>query len=81
VDIAFDQSLDGVVACQRGFVSTGWGYLFGSSHVDFLVIAQVHSSDSASLCFSSPGTYTYHVHMEQATTGTAPRIAETIMIE
>lgn len=81
VDIAFDQSLDGFVSCQRGFVSTGWGYLFGSSHVDFLVIAQVHSRDSASLCLSNPGTYTYHVHMEQAATSTAPRLAGTITIE
>jgi plastocyanin len=81
VDIAFDQSLDGVVSCQRGFVSTGWGYLFGGSEPDFLLIAQVHSRDSASLCLSTPGTYTYHVHVEQATTGTAPRIAGTITIE
>ncbi len=81
VDIAFDQSLDGVVSCQKGFVSTGWGYLFGGSEPDFLLIAQVHSRDSASLCFSTRGTYTYHVHVEQAATSTAPRIAGTITIE
>ena len=81
VDISFANSLDGVVSCQKGFVSTGWGYLFGASEIDFLVIATVHSNDSASLCFSTPGTYSYTVRTDKAATGKATRIAGTVTIQ
>jgi plastocyanin len=81
VDISFVKSLDGVVSCQRGFVSTGWGYLFGASEVEFLVIATVHSNDSASLCFSTPGTYPYTVRIDKAPTDKATRITGTVTIE
>lgn len=81
VDISFARSLDGVVSCQNGFVSTGWGYLFAASEIDFLVIATVHSNDSASLCFSTAGTYPYNVRTDKAATGEATRIAGTVTIQ
>ena len=65
VDISFE-SLEGVVSCRKGFVSTGWGYLFGAPGPEFLVTATVHSNDSASLCFSTSGTYPYTVRMDTA---------------
>ena len=81
LDISFDQSLDDIVSCQKGFVSTGWGYLFGSSELEFLVIARLHSSDYASLCFSTPGTYAYNVRRDKTATGSATKLAGTITIE
>src|SRR4029077_9485846 len=66
MDIAMDKSLDGIVSCQKGFLSKGWGYLFGGSKPDFLVIAKLHSHDHVSLCFSTPGTYTYTVQRDMA---------------
>lgn len=81
VDIAMDKSLDGVVSCQKGFLSKGWGYLFEGSEPDFLIIAKLHSHDHVSLCFSTPGTYTYAVQRAMAATGHATRLAGTVTIE
>ena len=81
VDIALMQSQDELISCQKGFASPGWGYLFQSSALEFLLIATVHPNDSASLCFAIPGTYTYTVRTKTATTGRATRIAGSITIE
>jgi plastocyanin len=81
VDISFDESLDNIVSCQKGFVYTGWGYLFGSEELECLVIARLHSSDYASLCFSTPGTSAYNVRRDMGTTGSATKLAGTITIE
>ena len=80
-DIAFVDPLDGLVSCQKGFVSTGWGYLFGISKPEFLVVATVHSQDFASICFSTPGRYAYTVRIRKAVTGKATSIAGTVRIE
>ena len=83
VDISFAEPLDGRVSCQKGFVSTGWGYLFGggSAQPESLVVATVYSSQYASLCFSTPGTYAYT--MKRETTGKSKEhgIAGTVTIE
>ena len=63
VGISFE-SLEGVVSCRKGFVSTGWGYLFGAPGPEFLATATVHNNDSAGLCFSTSGTYPYTVRMD-----------------
>jgi len=81
VDIWMDKSLDGVVSCQKGFLSKGWGYLFGASEPDFLIIAKLHSHDHVSLCFSTPGTYTYTVRRDMAATDHGTRQAGTVTIE
>jgi plastocyanin len=81
VDIAFDQALGDIVSCQKGFVSTGWGYLFGSSEPEFLVIARLHSNDHVSLCFSTPGTYAYNVRRDTAATSSTTQLAGTVTIE
>jgi plastocyanin len=81
VDISFVQSQDDLISCQKGFVSTGWGYLFGSMKHESLVVATVHTNDSASLCFAIPGTYAYTVRTKTATTGQATSIAGSITIE
>lgn len=82
VDISFVKSLDVAVSCQKGFVSSGWGYLFGGSDVDYLVVATVYSHDYASLCFSTPGTYTYTVRMDKTGSGKGgTKIAGTVTVE
>jgi plastocyanin len=83
VDISFVEALDGRITCQKGFVSAGWGYLFstGSSQPEFLVVATVHGHESASLCFSIPGTYTYTIRKEMAEKRKAEGIAGTVTIE
>jgi plastocyanin len=80
VDVYFEKSLDGVVSCQKGFVSAGWGYLFRTLQLHFLVIARVHNNN-ASLCFSAPGTYAYTLRMDQAATGKSSRTIGTVTIE
>ena len=81
LDISFEKSLGGIISCQKGFLSEGWGYLFGVSEPEFLIIARLHSHDHVSLCFSTPGVYTYHVQGDKAATGHAIRKAGTIIIE
>lgn len=81
VDIAFMQSQDDLISCQKGFASPGWGYLFQSSELEFLMVATLHTNDSASLCFAIPGTYTYTVRRKTTTTGHATRIAGAVTIE
>jgi plastocyanin len=81
VDLSLDKSLDGIISCQKGFLSKGWGYLFGGSKPDFLVIAKLHGHDHVSLCFSTPGTYTYTVQRDMAPMGAATRLAGTVTIE
>jgi plastocyanin len=81
MDLFFAKSLDGIVSCQKGFRSEGWGYLFGGSEPDFLITARLHSHDYASLCFSTPGTYTYDVQGDKAPKGNAIRRAGTVTIE
>jgi len=81
VDISFDQTLDGIVSCEKGFASAGWGYIFGSSEPDFLVIARLHGRDYVSLCFSAPGTYSYELRTNKTATGKATRIGGTVRIE
>ena len=81
VDIAFMQSQDDLISCQKGFASPGWGYLLQASVLEYLMVATVHPNDSANLCFAIPGTYAYTVHTKTATTGHATRIAGSITIE
>ena len=81
VDISFEKSLDGIISCQKGFLSEGWGYLFGGSEPEFLIIARLHSHEHVSLCFSTPGTYTYDVRGDKTATGHAIRRAGTVTIE
>lgn len=81
VDIAFMQSQDDLISCQKGFASPGWGYLFQSSDREFLMVATLHTNDSASLCFATSGTYTYTVRTKTGTTGHARRIAGSVTIE
>ncbi|MEY4704703.1 MAG: hypothetical protein RL042_899 [Nitrospirota bacterium] len=83
VDISFVKPLDGVVSCQKGFVSAGWGYLFGgeSSPPEFIIIARVPRDESASLCFSTPGTYAYIARMKPAAADKTVRMAGTVKVE
>ena len=81
VDISFEQTQENLISCQRGFVSPGWGYLFGSSGQEILVAATVHPNESASLCFSIPGTYPDAVRTKAATADHATRLAGSITIE
>jgi hypothetical protein len=83
VDISFVEPLDSRVSCQRGFVSAGWGYLFRgiASQPEFLVVATVRGHESASLCFSTPGTYAYTIRTETTGAGEAGRMAGTITID
>jgi plastocyanin len=83
VDISFVEPLDGRVSCQKGFVSAGWGYLFGggSAQPESLVVATVHSSKYASLCFSAPGTYAYTMRKETTEKSKEGGIAGTVTIE
>ena len=83
VDISFAELLDGRVSCQKGFVSTGWGYLFGggSAQPESLVVATVHSNNYASLCFSTPGTYTYTIRRETTEKSREGGIAGTVTIK
>ena len=81
VDIALMQSQDDLISCQKGFASPGWGYLFQSSELEFLLVATVHPNNSASLCFAIPGTYAYTVRTKTAATGRATRITGSITIE
>jgi plastocyanin len=82
VDVLFyAQSQVDLISCQKGFGSTGWGYLFGSSEHDFLVVATVHPNDSASLCFAIPGTYVYGVRWHPPITGYPTRITGSVTIE
>jgi plastocyanin len=83
VDISFVEALNGRVSCQRGFVSAGWGYLFRgiASQPEFLVVATVRGHESASLCFSTPGTYAYTIRTETTGAGEAGRMAGTITID
>lgn len=69
VDVWFVQSLDGVVSCQRGFVSSGWGYIFAGSERENFIIATIPPNGTASLCFGSAGTYAYRVHLKGAPEG------------
>ena len=78
-DIVFVDPLDRRVSCQKGFVSAGWSDLFEPLEAKSLVVATVHSHDSASLCFSTPGTYNYTVRVKDAITSTA--ITGTVTIE
>jgi plastocyanin len=83
VDISFVEPLDNRVSCQKGFVSAGWGYLFGggSAQPESLVVATVHSSKYASLCFSAPGTYAYTIKRETTEKSKEHGIAGTVTIE
>ena len=83
VDISFVEPLDGVVSCQKGFVSAGWGYLFPgeSSPPEFIIVTTVHSNEYASLCFSTPGTYAYNASMKTAAADRTIRMAGTVKIE
>jgi plastocyanin len=83
VDISFMEPLDNRVSCQKGFVSAGWGYLFsgGSGQPESLVVATVHSSKYASLCFSAPGTYTYTMKRETTEKHKRNGVAGTVTVE
>src|SRR5574341_440052 len=83
VDISFVEPLDGRVSCQKGFVSAGWGYLFGGGapQPEFIIVTTVHSKEYASLCFSSPGTYAYIARMKTAAAGGTTSLAGTVKIE
>jgi plastocyanin len=83
VDISFAELLDGRVSCQKGFVSTGWGYLFGGgpAQPESLVVATVHGSKYASLCFSAPGTYAYTMRRETTEKSKEAGINGTVTIE
>jgi plastocyanin len=82
VDISFVEPLDGRVSCQKGFVSAGWGYLFGGeSQPEFIIVATVHSNEYASLCFSAPGQYEYIARMKTAAAGRTINMPGTIKIE
>jgi plastocyanin len=71
VDISFFEMRAGLVSCQKGFVSTGWGYLFPgvSSEPEFLIVATIHGNQYASLCFADRGTYPYTMKKEAGAAG------------
>lgn len=71
VDLWFVESLDGIISCQRNFASPGWGYLFGGLDREALVVATIPPEGTASLCFSTPGTYTYQVRLKDIPEGKA----------
>lgn len=83
VDISFVKPLDGVVSCQKGFVSAGWGYLIAgeSSSPEFIIVTTVHRDEYASLCFATPGTYAYIARMKTAAAGRTIRMAGTVKVE
>lgn len=71
VDLWFVQTLDGVISCQHNFASSGWGYMFGGSDRESLVVATLPPNGTASLCFSTRGTYIYRVHLKDVPEGRA----------
>jgi plastocyanin len=83
VDIYFVQPLNDRISCQKGFVSSGWGYLFGtdSTEAEHIVVATVHSNDFANLCFAAPGTYRYIAKKEASGTEKPSRMNGTVIIE
>lgn len=81
VDISFMQSLAGVVSCRKGFLSTGWGSMYGASGINYLFVARVDSNHYASLCFSIPGTFQYAVETDATVAGKTTMMHGTVTIE
>ena len=81
VDVWFVPSIDGVVSCNRGFVSSGWGYMFAESVPDNLIVATIHPGGTASLCFGAGGMYPYRVHVKDASTGPRTKMTGSIVIQ
>ena len=81
VDIWFVQNLDGIISCQRGFVSSGWGYMFAGSEPEGLIVATIGPNGTASLCFGAAGTYAYRVHIKNIPDGHETKIGGSITIE
>jgi plastocyanin len=80
LDLYFVEPLNDRIACELGFTSTGWGYLFESSEAQYIVAAVVHPNQFVSLCFSSPGTYAYIAKKETTPTGKSIRMTGTVII-
>jgi len=81
VDIFLVQAQDDLISCQKGFASTGWGYLFGSQAHETILVATVHPNDSVSLCFAVPGTYDYTVRRYPPIPGLATKLTGTVTIQ
>jgi plastocyanin len=63
IDLYFVEQLNDRIACERGFTSTGWGYLL-AAEAQYAIAAVVHPNQFVSLCFSTPGTYEYFAKKE-----------------
>ena len=79
--IFFSDILDGRISCRKGFMDTGWDYIFGDSVSDFFVVAKIGSNDFASLCFSTPGVYAYSILVDKKEPGEAMKTTGVVTIE
>lgn len=81
IDLYFVDPLNDRVTCEKGFTSTGWGYLFASSEAEYIIAAVVHPNQFVSLCFSTPGSYAYVAKRETTPTGKSIKMTGTVTIQ
>ncbi|WP_447980399.1 hypothetical protein [Candidatus Nitrospira bockiana] len=80
VRIVFVEDLNGRLACEKGFLESGMFNLFSSNNAT-ANSARIKANDYASLCFLSPGHYTYTARMEAPVPGGEKNQSGRLVIE
>lgn len=79
IDIVFVDSLKDRISCQNGFVTGGLTGMF-SEDATKASVTTIEPDNYASLCFASPGTYTYNARMKAVVPGSEKNLTGTVSV-
>lgn len=80
VDVVFVDNLKDRLSCQDGFIRGGMKGMF-SENASNPSVTTIQPGGSASLCFVSPGKYTYNARMEAMVPGGEKTLIGSILVE
>lgn len=81
IKLVFVDDLKDRLSCQDGFVTGGWFKGLFSENVTVARITTVQPNQHASLCFATPGAYTYNARMESSVPGSEKNVRGSVLVE
>lgn len=81
IKLVFVDDLKDRLSCQDGFVTGGWFKGLFSENATVARITTVQPNEHVSLCFATPGAYTYNARMESSVPGSEKNVKGKVVVE
>lgn len=81
ITVVFVDDLLDRLSCQKGFITGGFFKGLFSDNATVARITTIQPNEYASLCFATPGAYTYNARMDSTLPGSEKNLKGSIFVE